>query len=189
MNWTTYIFYTWLVFVAVSAITHQVLRRVAVRENVKKFQDSIKELVDTIGTRIAGVEKNVAANFASEVRLRDPRPTNRVYAFIMQQGRETRLFIQPSQTFEEMFNIVTRELGPNWLLTASAYVDVLPSEVAPVVHIDTIMDKKPTDFIHSLEYSRDVFATTATQKKALETIINRLKNDDYGTRSNSGSAA
>lgn len=180
---------TWFAFVVASAFAHQWFKR-----NVQKsYGASINEAFKNVTESLARIEK-VQGDQQQMARLKEPKEATRVYAVLIQRNFETRLIVQPANTFEEMSIIVTRELGTGWMTLISAFADVTgwkkdeqPSSQS-TESTTALVEKPIAHFIHDLEYSRDTLAESPAQKEAVDEIIRKLKSQHYG-HSRSGSAA
>lgn len=182
---------SWFVFVIASAFAHQYFKRrvnAAASVNISAaFATQNEHAMETLKA-IAALDKKFDIS-AQNARLLQPKEATRVYASLVQRGFETRILVQPANSFEEMQAIVIRELGTDWVILITAFTDVLgwkqhtPSE-PKAAHVE----RPIATFIHELEYSRDHLADSPTEKAAVESIISRLKSQHYGN-SRSGSAA
>ena len=175
-----YAVFTWFVFVIVTAISAQVIRNREARLTNRRYVDVMEESFKSISTTLAEMRKLVE-QIDQDARLSSPKEgMTRCYAVIVQRGLETRLFIQPSQTFEQMVAIVTREFGNGWAIVSSTHFDVAtpkpPIDEAKGVKVPSVEPiSKNENFIHTLEYSRDIFAVGDEQKKVIDDIISRIK--------------
>lgn len=181
---------TWLAFVFGAGYAHARAKRkvnAAASLNISKaFEvqgENNKRILDAIGV----VDKKFDAQ-AQNARLSQPKEATRVYASLLQRGFETRILVQPANTFDEWRAIVMREIGPDWMMLITAYTDVLGWKPQPSEPTAALVEKPIANFIHDLEYSRDHLADSPSQKAAVEEIITKLKQQHYGN-SRSASAA
>lgn len=127
-----------------------------------------------------------------EIKSWKPKPANsrRVYAVVLSRGSETRLFVNPSETYEQMIAVAMREFGSGWFVSGSSYVDIgydgvgIPIAKEPKAKVES---PSLTTFLAILEYSRDKFADKVSEKKSIDAIIRKIK-ESYGTRSTAGSS-
>ncbi len=184
---------SWFVFVIASAFAHQYWKRrvnTAAALDIKKEFNAQNENAKRILQSLGNMGKKLEFS-EQNARLSVPKGATRVYAVLLQRGVETRILVQPADTIEEMQRICMREIGNGWVTVITAHTDVLapsPIEVKePETKRAAVVEKPIATFIHDLEYSRDKFAETPTEKAAMESIISKLRKS-YGT-SNSTSAA
>lgn len=149
------------------------------RDKFNANRDALTAIDDTwraIGGRLEAMQNSIA--LLTKVP-RGTSPNARVYAVLLSRGLEARLTAVPAQTFEEMVELVTKEYGLGWLISASCYVDlILPVEKGTVVKPPEPLareEQKPSVFIQSLSYCRDAFAETPFERRALMSVINRIK--------------
>lgn len=188
MNLSDYIITAFSLSFLVDSITNVVRIRSQKATEKRLLDESGKkstELVESFKTLLSDTLEKIGQH----ARLASPKEGVRCYAVLIQRGIETRMLIQPAQTFEEMVELVTKEVGVGWAIVSSAYADILvPKIEVPKTPTVVVPDKSPKimTFISSLEYSRDRWATNSFQKGALTAIINRIKKE-YGNISSSAS--
>lgn len=103
----------------------------------------------------------------------------KVYSAIFARAMESRLVLHPCDSLEELIAFAKTSLGDGWILIASANIEVNAPK-------KSILDEKReekegkkekgiTDYVTTLEYAKEKFAETPTQKRALETIIGHVR--------------
>lgn len=181
---------TWLAFVFGAGYAHAKYKRklnAAASLNITKAFEGQNEFAKKTLEAIGALDKKFEIQ-AQNTRLSQPKEGTRVYASLLQRGFETRILVQPANTFDEWRSIVANEIGPDWMLLITAYTDVLGWKPQPMEPTAAFVEKPIANFIHDLEYSRDTLADSPSQKAAVEEIITKLKKQHYGN-SRSASAA
>jgi len=112
-----------------------------------------------------------------------PQPGNaRVYAVIVQRGKETKIVMNLAQSFEQAIHLVQNEYSTaeGWMATASGFIDVKPNIIQQVEKL--MVDKSEGEtkeqnyqnYIYNLKYARDNFANDS-QKKAIDGLIKSIE--------------
>lgn len=112
---------------------------------------------------------------------KSPLEKVRVYAVVIQKGLETRLFMNPSESFEAMSDATAKKYGPGWVIIASAHLDVdAPLAKIPVAEPKQTAEKGVNEYVSILKFAQEKFASTKTQKTALDGVINNVQKH-YGS--------
>lgn len=199
----------------VSTITNVVVERKKRALQTKLTADLTKEAAKagtTIETELKKMEGRIVNALLPIKEATPVGGSTKVYAFILQRGHETRLYMHVAPTYELMLEHCTRENGNGWLVVAHAWVEVknqaapIPYDLMPLPPMATIEElmraanveplAKPIApqvpqkeqnvaiYVANLEYARDKFANPA-QREAIDGIIDSIKKM-YGKSTSAG---